>query len=166
RSSYKNFTGLLTAIHEIVSTNPDVVLTVVGPPFNEEENKLISRLKLTKHIEHYGHVGDRHLAKLYRCSIAFVYPSLHEGFGIPLLEAMSCGTPVVASNCSSFPEVVGDAGLLFDPKANGELTDILLLLLNRPAERDRLIAKGFERAKAFSWEKTVAQTVAVYRSLV
>ena len=122
-------------------------------------------MKLSGHIEHYEYVCDRHLAKLYRCSVAFVYPSLYEGFGIPPLEAMSCKTPVVAANCSSIPEVVGDAGLLFNPKATGDLADILLLLLDSPKERDRLIAKGHQRAQMFSWDKTVAQTVDVYRSV-
>ena len=78
---------------------------------------------------------------------------------------MVCGTPVVASNCASIPEVVGDAGLLFNPKAIGDLTDILLMLLDSPAERDRLIAKGYQRAKDFSWDKTVAETIDVYRSV-
>ena len=93
--------------------------------------------------------SDRVLAKLYRCSVAFVYPSLYEGFGIPPLEAMSCGTPVIASNTSSIPEVVGDAGILFDPKSSDDLADILLALLDSPIECDRLIKKGYERSKLF-----------------
>lgn len=165
RYSYKNFDGLLTAFAKAVSVQPDIALCVVGSLFNKTEEKLIADLKLTDHIEHYGYASDRHLAKLYRCSVAFVYPSLYEGFGIPPLEAMSCGTVAVASNCSSIPEVVGDAGLLFNPRATGDLADILLFLLDNPTERDRLIAKGYERAKAFSWDKTVAQTLDVYRSV-
>jgi len=166
RYAYKNFNGMLGAFALVASANPDVIILVVGPPFDENEKQMISDLRIRDRIEHYGIVSDMHLAKLYRCSVAFLFPSLYEGFGIPLLEAMACGTPVVASNCSSFPEVVGNAGLLFDPKIKDELPDILLSLLKNPAERDRLIAKGYERAKEFSWEKTVAQTVAVYRSLV
>lgn len=162
---YKNFDGLLLAFSKVVSVNSDVALCVVGHSFNNYEINLIKELKLTNHIEHYGQVDDSHLAKLYRCSVAFVYPSFYEGFGIPPLEAMSCGTVTVASNTSSIPEVVGDAGILFDPKAVGDLADILLFLLDNPAERDRLITKSIERAKAFSWDKTVAQTVEVYRSL-
>lgn len=165
RSSYKNFDGLLAAIAKVVSVQPDIALCVVGEPFNHIEEKLIAALKLSEHIEHYKYASDRHLAKLYRCSVAFVYPSLYEGFGIPPLEAMSCGTAVVASNCSSIPEVVGDAGLLFNPKATGDLTDILLLLLDSPTERDRLIAKGQHRSQMFSWDKTVPQTIDVYRSV-
>ncbi len=166
RVSYKNFDGLLAAFAKAVSVQPEIVLCVVGSPFNETEAKLIADLKLTQSIEHYRHASDTHLAKLYRCSVAFVYPSLYEGFGIPPLEAMSCGTAVVASNCSSIPEVVGDAGILFNPKSSGDLADILLSLLDYPTERDRLIAKGHQRAQAFSWDKTVAQTLNVYRSVV
>lgn len=165
RNKYKNFDGLLQALAKTVSIQPDVVLCIVGSPLNKTEEELIAELKLTNHIEYYGYVSDSHLAKLYRCSVAFVYPSLYEGFGIPPLEAMSCGTAVVASNCSSIPEVVGDAGLLFEPNATSDLTDILLLLLNSSTERDRLIQKGYQRTRAFSWDKTAAQTINVYQSV-
>jgi glycosyltransferase involved in cell wall biosynthesis len=110
-------------------------------------------------------MGDRHLAKLYRCSIALVYPSLYEGFGIPPLEAMSCGTPVIAANTSSIPEVVGDEGILFNPKSSDDLADILLSVLDNPLERDRLIKKGLQRSELFSWDRTVAQTLDVYCSV-
>jgi glycosyltransferase involved in cell wall biosynthesis len=164
--SYKNFDNLLLAFANIVSVYPEITLCVVGYPFNETELKRITELKLTDRIERYTYASDTHLAKLYRCSVAFVYPSFYEGFGIPPLEAMSCGTPVVASNCSSIPEVVGDAGLLFNPNSVSDLTDSLLFLFDNPIERDRLIAKGFQRAKAFSWDKTVDQTLEVYYSLI
>jgi glycosyltransferase involved in cell wall biosynthesis len=165
RVSYKNFNRLLAAFAKAVSVRPEIALCVVGSPLNETEEKLIAELGLTENIEHYGYASDTHLAKLYRCSVAFVYPSLYEGFGIPPLEAMSCGTVAVASNCSSIPEVVGDAGILFDPNSTGDLADILLSLLDSPTERDRLIAKGYQRAQAFSWDKTVAQTLNVYHSV-
>lgn len=165
RSKYKNYEGLLKAFARAVSIRPEVRLCVVGQPFNKAESKLMTDLKLTSQIQNYGHVADPHLAKLYRCSVALVYPSLYEGFGIPPLEAMSCGTVVVASDCSSIPEVVGDAGLLFNPGASEDLADILLSLLSSPTQRERLIAKGRERAQVFSWDKTVAQTIEVYRSL-
>lgn len=160
--SYKNFQGLLKAFALVASVVSDVMLYVVGSEFNQKEQQLIAQLKLKHRICHYGYASDRHLAKLYRCSVALVYPSLYEGFGIPPLEAMSCGSVVVASNTASIPEVVGDAGLLFDPTTN-DLAEILLFLLDNPAQRDRLIAKGYERAKTFSWDKTVEQTLEVYR---
>jgi glycosyltransferase involved in cell wall biosynthesis len=164
-ANYKNFDTLLMAFTKVVSVKPEMILCVVGYPFSETEVKLIAELKLTDRIKHYAYPNDSHLAKLYRCSIAFVYPSLYEGFGIPPLEAMSCGTVVVASNSSSIPEVVGDAGILFNPTATRDLADILLSLVDSTAERARLIAKGQQRAKAFSWDKTTQQTVDVYHSV-
>ena len=164
--AYKNFDTLLAAFSKAASVNTNIQLCVVGSPFNEQEQQLITDLKLTARIQHYGYASDTHLAKLYRCSVAFVYPSLYEGFGIPPLEAMACGTVVVASDSSSIPEVVGDAGILFAPKATRDLADILLNLLDSPGERDRLIAKGYERNKLFSWDRTADQTVQVYQSLL
>jgi glycosyltransferase involved in cell wall biosynthesis len=163
--AYKNFDTLLLAFAAVVSVNPDVRLCVVGAPFNEAEQRQIAELQLTDRLQHYQYASDTHLAKLYRCSVAFVYPSLYEGFGIPPLEAMACGAVVVAANSSSIPEVVGDAGILFDPTSVSDLADVLLELLNSPSQRDRLITKGFDRHQQFSWDKTAAQTVAVYRSL-
>jgi glycosyltransferase involved in cell wall biosynthesis len=165
RASYKNFDALLSAFAKVVSVQSDIALCVAGPPFNDMEAKIIENLNLSNNIIQYSYVTDTHLAKLYRCSLALVYPSLYEGFGIPPLEAMSCGTAVIASNSSSIPEVVGDAGLLFDPKSRNEMADILLFLLENPSDRDRLISKGYQRAKLFSWDKTVVQTIDVYRSV-
>lgn len=165
RYRYKNFNGLLAAFVRTLSARPGIALCVVGAPFSDAEKKLIAGLGLVDAMEHYEQVSDAHLAKLYHHSLAFVYPSLYEGFGIPPLEAMACGTPVVASNRSSLPEVIGDAGLLFDPEKTDELTDILITLANDPSARERLIEKGYERAKAFSWDKTVAQTLEIYRAV-
>ncbi len=162
---YKNFDGLLSAFAKTASVRPDLALCVVGLPLNQIEKKMIAELKLTDRIEHYSYANDCHLAKLYRCSIALVYPSLYEGFGIPPLEAMSCGTVAIAADCSSIPEVVGDAGILFNPQATLDLADILLSLLDNSLERDRLIAKGHQRAKMFSWDNTVAQTLNIYSSV-
>ncbi len=166
RLSYKNFDTLLLAFKKVLSVHSDLMLCVVGSAFKDEEKKLIAELGLTEHVDQYNWTSDRHLAKLYRCSIGLVYPSLYEGFGIPPLEAMACGTVAITSNSSSLPEVVGDAGLLFDPKSINDLADILIALIENPAERDTWIAKGFERAKAFNWSLTAAETVKIYRSLI
>jgi len=166
QNEYKNFHGLLMAFAKVVSVNSEVSLCVVGLPFNDTETKLINNLKLSNYIECYRYADDSHLAKLYRCSLAFIYPSLYEGFGIPPLEAMACGTVVVASNSSSIPEVVGDGGILFDPQKISDLADILLSLIDNFAERDRLIAKGYERSKLFNWDQTVAKTLEVYNSVI
>jgi glycosyltransferase involved in cell wall biosynthesis len=165
RYRYKNFNGLLVAFSRMLPARSGLALCVVGAPFNDTEKKLIVELGLDSAVEHYRQVSDAHLAKLYYHSVAFVYPSLYEGFGIPPLEAMACGTPVVASNRSSIPEVVGDAGLLFDPERTDELTDILIALADDSSLREQLIAKGYKREKAFSWDKTVSQTLEIYREV-
>ena len=165
RASYKNFDGLLQALSRVVTDRSDIALCVVGSALTVEENQKIADFGLTSRIEHYGYASDTLLAKLYRCSLAFVYPSLYEGFGIPPLEAMQCGTPVIACDISSIPEVVGDAGLLFAPGKTNELADILRALVNGATNRAELIAKGRQRARQFTWQKTVDQTVEVYRAL-
>ncbi len=164
RSLYKNFDGLLTAFTPVVSRHPDALVCVVGSAFSEAESKTIESLGLTSHFEHYGHADDRHLAKLYHRSLALIYPSRYEGFGIPPLEAMACETVVVGADVSSVPEVIGDAGLLFNPDTC-DLADILLALLAREVDRDGLIEKGRQRAKNFSWDKTAAQTLEVYQKV-
>ena len=166
RAPYKNFDGLCRGIAKFIEARPDIMLCVVGSPFSNKENKFLCELGLMKVIVNYGEVSDSHLSKLYRCSVAFVYPSLYEGFGIPLLEAMACGTAIIASNCSSIPEVVGDAAVLFEPSDTNSLAEALSLMLYHPAKRSHIISMGNERAKKFSWKKTVEKTVQVYRSLL
>ena len=165
RTGYKNFPTLLKAFALASSQRPELSLCVVGSPFKPDELELMNRLKISDRIQCFGQATDPQLAKLYRCSLALVYPSLYEGFGIPALEAMACGTVAVVGNTSSLPEVVGDAGVLFDPKSPQELADILVWLMDHTAEREILIGKGRERAKNFSWDKTAAETVKIYRSL-
>jgi len=94
-----------------------------------------------------------------------VAPSIYEGFGLPPLEAMACGTPVVVSNVSSFPEIVADAGLLVDPYAVDELTVAIWRLLSDSELRESLIEKGLKRAASFSWDRAAEQTLKLYHSL-
>jgi glycosyltransferase involved in cell wall biosynthesis len=96
----------------------------------------------------------------------FVYPSLYEGFGLPPLEAMACGTPVIASTAASLPEIVGEAGLLVDPQDSAGLTQALERLLDDPALRARLRAQGLARARQFTWEAAARQTLAVYERVL
>lgn len=165
-SLYKNFSGLLRAFARLAPTHRDLILCVVGGgPFKTEEEALIGELRLCKRVRHLGYLPDAHLAKVYRRAQVFVYPSLYEGFGIPPLEAMSCGVPVVVADRSSLPEVVGDAALRFDPDSPDDLTETLEALLNSSAQQENLIRKGFERATLFSWERTTEETVRVYEAL-
>jgi glycosyltransferase involved in cell wall biosynthesis len=111
-----------------------------------------------------GYVPDAELAPLYSGALAFVYMSLYEGFGLPPLEAMQCGVPVIASNTSSLPEVVGDAGILLDPTDLDALCQAMLRVHQDAALRAELASRSLARAGAFTWERCVAQTVAAYRA--
>jgi len=112
-----------------------------------------------------GYVPDDDLVALYNAANLFVYPSLFEGFGIPPLEAMSCGTPVITSNTSSLPEVVGDAGLMVDPLDSEALARAMAEALDNTDLRARLAARGLERAALFSWEHTARAIAGVYRTV-
>jgi glycosyltransferase involved in cell wall biosynthesis len=111
-----------------------------------------------------GYVADADLAALYGGATAFVYPSLYEGFGLPPLEAMQCGVPVVTSNTSSLPEVVGDAGLMVDPEDVDALAEALAAVLHDPALRATMRARSLARAALFSWDRCVRLTVAAYHT--
>ena len=165
RTGYKNFPGLLSAFAVAATIATEIILCTVGPGFTNDEERLIDELGLSGKVENYGAVSDSQLASLYQRSLALVYPSLYEGFGIPPLEAMQCGTLVIAANRSSIPEVVGDAGLLFDPDEPEALTDILVHVARNPEARHSFIERGDSRVREFTWEKTVRDTVEVYRNL-
>jgi glycosyltransferase involved in cell wall biosynthesis len=113
-----------------------------------------------------GHVPDADLAALYTGALCFVYPSLYEGFGLPLLEAMQCGVPAIASNTSALPEVVGDAGVLIDPTDGEALCQAVLELYLHPSRRAALSHKSLVRARLFTWERCTRETVAVYRAAI
>jgi glycosyltransferase involved in cell wall biosynthesis len=110
-----------------------------------------------------GYVPDADLPALYAGADLFVYPSLYEGFGLPPLEAMACGTPVITSNTSSLPEVVGDAGVMVDPLDTEALADAIVSLLNDERRRNELAEAGPKRAAQFTWDRTARETVEVYR---
>jgi glycosyltransferase involved in cell wall biosynthesis len=113
-----------------------------------------------------GYVPDQDLPALYSSATTFVWPSLYEGFGLPPLEAMACGSPVVCSNASSLPEVVGDAALLFNPENTDELRERLRYVVRDEALRRDLRARGLARAAAFSWQRTAEETVRVYEMVL
>ena len=112
-----------------------------------------------------GFVEDDHLPDLYRGALLFVYPSLYEGFGLPVLEAMACGTPVITSNRTSLPEVAGDAALLIDPTRPESLATAMTSIMHDGELRQSLRAKGLTRARAFTWDAVAEQTVAIYRAV-
>jgi glycosyltransferase involved in cell wall biosynthesis len=109
-----------------------------------------------------GYIPDSDLPALYTAAAAFAYPSFYEGFGLPVLEAMACGTPVVTSSISSLPEVAGTAALLTDPHDSGALASALETILTNPNLRCELSARGLQRARSFTWEETARKTLALY----
>lgn len=117
-------------------------------------------------IKALGYIPDEQMPMLYSGAAAFLFPSLYEGFGLPPLEAMACGTPVIVSKSSSIPEVVGDAGALFEPMDVDGISEAMRRVVDDPAWREELSARGIERAAGFSWKRTAQQTIAVYRKVL
>ncbi|MGE5619871.1 MAG: glycosyltransferase family 4 protein [Sphingomonadaceae bacterium] len=163
----KNLPTLLKAFARVRRAHP-VSLVVVGGRgwLCDEVFRTLEDLRLGDEVRLVGAVPARELVYYYGCATCLVLPSLYEGFGHPVLEAMACGTPVVASNVSSLPEVVGEAGLLVDPEDVEGLAASLGRLLADGNLRQRLIHQGLERARGFSWEKTARETLAVYHRAV
>lgn len=167
REGYKNFEGLLQAfaISPFLRSNFSLVC-FGGGAFSNGEMAHARELGLSD--TQIGQIGggDEVLADLYLGAAAFVYPSLYEGFGIPLLEAMSLGCPVICSNTSSFPEVAGDAGEYFDPGDIESMRSTIEAVLQSQSKRDALIQKGHKRCASFSWERCATETLEIYRSLM
>ena len=126
----------------------------------------ISSLGLDQRVRWLGHLASDQMPALLASAGVVVYPSLYEGFGFPALEALAVGTPVVASNRGSLPEVLGDAALLIDPTAVGQLVEALEAVLSRPGLRSSLVERGRRRARQFTWEKCAEGTTEVYRSVL
>ncbi|MCT0229480.1 glycosyltransferase family 4 protein [Synechococcus sp. CS-1324] len=166
RNTYKNFPLLLKAVAALQPSHSDLHLCIAGQRLNGAEWRQVAELGLGQRLVQVESPADDLLKSLYACALLFVYPSLYEGFGIPPLEAMQCGTAVVASHSSSIPEVVGDAASLFDPTSLEDLVESMRTLLDSASLREQLISKGHQRVKQFSWSRTAAQTMEHYRSLL
>ncbi len=144
----------------------DLNLVLAGPKgwkYEKIFEMLAEHSDLKKRIILTGFVDDNDLPALYSGALAFAYPSLYEGFGLPVLEAMQCGVPVITSNTSSLPEVVGNAGIMVNPKDADALCQAMLNMYADPLLRDRLSGNALERSKQFSWRKSVNETIAAYR---
>jgi len=166
--SRKNLGVLFEAFHLHKKAVPNNIRLVVAGI--EKPELFIKKLDLANHpfskeITCRGFVSDDELMALYRQCICFVYPSMYEGFGLPPLEAMAAGAPVIASKTTSVGEVVGGAGLLFDPRSPADLAEKIGFLLANPGLADDLRKKGEERLKVFSWEKCAEETLAAYRDV-
>jgi glycosyltransferase involved in cell wall biosynthesis len=165
----KNVTTLLRAFamfHADRSQDELKLVVAGGRGWGREDfSATAEALGLGEHVRFTGFVDDDDLPALYRGAALFIYPSLYEGFGLPVLEAMACGTPVITSNRSSLPEVAGDAALLIDPTQPEALAAAMTTMMNDSQLRQTLRAKGLVRARGFTWDAVAQKTLAVYRAV-
>jgi glycosyltransferase involved in cell wall biosynthesis len=162
----KNFSGILKAFSALRKTVP-YKLVVVGKPALkfEKELKLIDTLGLQEDVIRIGWVADEDLPAIYGMATALVFPSLYEGFGIPIIEAMACGCPVLTSNRGATAEVAGDAALLVEPTEVASISEGMHRLIEDADLRERLIAKGLRRCRDFTWENCAKRTIALFRKI-
>ena len=158
----KNLGRLLAAWHKAQTAAPDeMVLVVAGGSANLRVFESAEFGTVPPRVHFTGYVSDEFLPSLYSGAVALLYPSLYEGFGLPPLEAMACGTPVVTSRNTSMPEVVGGAALLVDPFDIDSIAAAILQVVSSASLRDTLSAKGLVQAARFTWESAARQTLAV-----
>ena len=168
----KNIQGLLEAFSGIRDEFPELVLMLAGTGFFGESREareikiLIEKLEIKDRVVMMKDLIMFDLVTLYNQALCYIQPSFYEGFGLPVLEAMACGCPVISSNQSSLPEICGQAAAMFDPYKQGELEKIITKLLKSQKTRDELSVKGIEQAKKFSWEKTTKETIKVYQQVL
>ena len=162
----KNLERLIEALSIVKEKlgKSSVSLVLVGGKgwLNDPIYRRVQELGLLEDVTFTGYVSDEDLPLLYNMALAFVYPSLYEGFGLPPLEAMACGLPVITSKVSSLPEVVGDAGIMIDPCNIEHLSDAILQVLSSTELRKSLSDKGIKKASLFTWEKCARETLTVY----
>jgi len=167
-SERKNVVSAITAfsrVYKELGKNYNLVIVGDYKDPNQGLVKLTKELKIESHVIFTGFVPEDHLPIFYNCCDTFIYPSFYEGFGLPPLEAMNCGTPVIASNLTSIPEVIGDGGILIDPYSISEISQAIGNLLSDEKLRLELSFRALKRAKSFSWQNTAQSTLKVYESV-
>jgi len=166
RADYKNFRFLVNAIKPILKDNQDLVLLAAGGgEFKDDEINYIEEKGLSQQIQQKN-FEENELGQFYKNAKFFVFPSQYEGFGIPVLESMACGCPIILSNSASFPEVAGDAGIYFDSTSEEDLRDKIRMLLDSDNLRTQFSEKGLEQVKKFDWKVAAKQCLEVYRQAV
>ncbi|GJQ07395.1 mannosyltransferase [Capnocytophaga cynodegmi] len=165
RATYKNFLPFVEAVTPILRKYKELkVLCIGGGKFNNQELSLFKRNVIESSFEQLN-LNDEDLILAYKKAKFLIYPSLYEGFGMPILEAFECDCPVVCSNTSSFPEIAGDAAHFFNPYDKEDIHDSIKELLHDDQRLNDLVKKGRKRALLFSWEKTSQKTMEVYKSI-
>jgi glycosyltransferase involved in cell wall biosynthesis len=162
RSTYKNFSFLLKAFAAACECHSTIRLHVAGAPLTSDERWQIHFLGLTNRVDSSVFPSLDNLRGLYKGAVALLYPSRHEGFGIPPLEAMACGTIAVTSNTTSLPEVVADAGIMLDPTREKDWAECILHIANQKIARSGLLERGRARARVLSWDASVEQHLRIY----
>jgi glycosyltransferase involved in cell wall biosynthesis len=163
KSGYKNFNRMISSIASLLRDNTSLHLYFAGGgSFTPVEIELLKDFDVYSKVHFINISTDDLLIELYKNARAFIFPSLYEGFGLPILEAFSCGCPLVTSNSSSLSEIAGDAACFFDPESGDSIAEAVESILSNPDYRTDLIKKGYRRLKCFSWEKTARETKCVY----
>jgi glycosyltransferase involved in cell wall biosynthesis len=164
----KNHLGLIKAFAEVLqSCQSPIMLAIAGGKgwMYEETQRIVAELKLEEKVRFLGRISELELITLYSLADVFAFPSFFEGFGIPPLEAMACGAPVVTSNTSSLPEAAGDAAILVNPHDTHAIAGALIRLLEDEQLREDLRQKGYKRAQHYTWARAAAKMLVVYQQL-
>lgn len=165
----KNHLGLIKAFAEVLESHQgQVTLAIAGGKgwMYEETQRVVAELKLEDKVRFLGRVSELELITLYSLADIFAFPSFFEGFGIPPLEAMACGTPVITSNTSSLPEAAGDAAILIDPHDTNAIASALIRLLEDEQLREDMRQKGYRQAQRYTWSAAAAKMLAVYQQVL
>lgn len=167
----KNHLGLIKAFRQAMGSASKAarpaMLAIAGAPgwLYDETRQAVADMKLEKRVRFLGRVSDLDLQLLYSLADVFAFPSFFEGFGLPPIEAMACGAPVITSNTSSLPDVVGDAALLVNPHDSNEIARAITRVLEDEQLREKLRQKGYERARLSTWERSALAMLAIYQQL-
>jgi alpha-1,3-rhamnosyl/mannosyltransferase len=168
RRPHKNIRRLVAAFEQLAANIEQRLILVgdVDPRFSDDATPVIARLKAQGRLYEISHVAEQDLPAFYSMAELFVQPSIIEGFGLPVLEAMACGCPVACSNTSSLPEVAGDAALQFDPLSEEQIAGTIRQMLSSRELREQLARAGLRRASQLTWPATALQTLNVYREVL
>ncbi|WP_435189521.1 glycosyltransferase family 4 protein [Pseudothioglobus sp. nBUS_23] len=166
RGLYKNFERFVVAISKILNENVDLfVICAGGNNFEDSEISLFKKFSLEERFIQFN-IDDDTISSLYKNALLFVFPSLYEGFGIPLLEAFSCGCPVACSDASSFPEIALDGAVYFDPENVDSMYHCISQILFDQAAKQKLVSNAYKRLNSFSWEITASETKKIYNEVL
>jgi glycosyltransferase involved in cell wall biosynthesis len=167
RGLYKNFGCFIRAMAQLMSSDRELQVICGGSEnFTPAENLLFDELSIAGRVSWRAFANDAELSSLYSHARAFVFPSMYEGFGIPVLEAFACGCPVAVSGCTSLPEVAADAAEYFQPESVDDIARAVSAVVYDTAKSSLLKQRGFERLSHFSWQKTAAATISLYQQLL